>query len=184
VESVLLAYSLSGAAGLRSSWAILVVAIAVSTGYLHPDPALAWLGSGWVIALALVAAIVEFWGDKIPVLDHALHAVHFVLAPVAGALAAMSGYHGDPTVDVLLAVLGGGNALFVHSARSGLRVASTASTAGVGNPVISLAEDGVSIVFIVMAIIAPWLTALALILLTYWMIKVIKRLRLRRAATG
>ena len=61
--------------------------------------------------------------------------------------------------------------------RRGLRAASTATTAGLANPLISLAEDGVSAIFIGVAILVPWLTALALIVLTYWLIRKIRRHR-------
>ncbi|HVW69204.1 MAG TPA: DUF4126 domain-containing protein [Steroidobacteraceae bacterium] len=177
MEPLFLAYSLSGAAGLRSAFTVLVVALCVHFGYLHPNPSFAWVGSWWVVGVASTAAVAEFLADKVPVLDHALHALHFILAPLAGAIVATSGYRGDLTTDLLLAVLGGSHALFIHSARSGLRAASTATTAGLANPLISLAEDGVSAIFIGVAILVPWLTALALIVLTYWLIRKIRRRR-------
>src|SRR4051794_38593012 len=113
---LLTAYSLSGPAGIRASWVMLVVSCAVRFGYLHPSESLAWVGSWWMIALAAVGSVVDFIGDKIPALDHALHALHMVLAPLAGGLAAMTGYHGDPTTGIVLGVLGGGNALLLHTA--------------------------------------------------------------------
>ncbi len=180
MESLLLAYSLSGAAGLRSALSMLVVSIAVTVGFLHPNPSMMWLGSGWLIMLAFAATLVEFFGDKIPAVDHALHTVHFLLTPIAGAIVAMSGYQGDPAVDVVLALVGGGNALFVHSTRSAVRVVSSATTVGLANPLISLVEDCLAAVFILIAIFLPWLTALVLVLLTVWLVKMIKRLRASR----
>jgi hypothetical protein len=103
--------------------------------------------------------------------------LHFILAPIAGAIAAASGYHGDATTNILLAVLGGGNALFIHSARTGLRAASTATTAGVANPFISVIEDTVAALFIIASLLAPWITALVLVLATVWLIR---KLHLRR----
>lgn len=183
MEPLLLAYSLSGAAGLRSSLVVLIVAVSAHFGYLHPNPGLAWIGSWMLICLASITTLVEFFGDKIPVLDHALHSLHFALAPAAGAIAAMSGYNGEPAIDVVLAVLGGGNALFVHSARTSVRVVSSATTFGVANLFVSFAEDVMTGFFIIIAFLAPWLTALGLILLTYWLVKKVLRLRLARQAS-
>ena len=47
------AYSMSGAAGIRSSFAVLAVACAVNMGYLHPPDSLMWVGSGWVLTICL-----------------------------------------------------------------------------------------------------------------------------------
>jgi hypothetical protein len=172
-----MAYSLSGAAGIRSALTMLIVSIGVSTGYFHPDPSLAWVGSSWFMALAFVATIIEFFGDKVPALDHALHALHVALAPLAGALTSASGGGADPVTTVAFGILGGGNALLVHMARATVRVGSTATTAGLANPAISLFEDGIVVCFIVIAVLAPWLTALLLVLFTVWVVKAISRLR-------
>lgn len=171
MQSLFLAYSLSGAAGVRSSWVMLVISILVKVGYIHPGASLAWMGTWWVIALALVASIVDFIGDKVPVLDHLLHIVHIGLAPVVGALSAMTGYHGDPTAMLILGLLGGGNALALHSARSGLRAVSTATTMGFGNIVISIIEDVLVTCFIIVAVLAPFLTAALMVISTVWVFR-------------
>ena len=174
------AYSLSGAAGIRNSWVMLVVAWSVHFGYLHPPASLEWVGSWWLILLAVAGSIVEFFGDKVPALDHALHALHMGLAPLVGALAAMSGYQGDGAVEVILGVLGGANALVIHSARSGVRAVSSATTVGMANPVISILEDIAATVFIIVALFAPLLTAALLVMATIWMIKKARGLWTRR----
>jgi hypothetical protein len=69
-------------------------------GYFHPEPSLAWVGLWWFMLLAFTATIVEFFGDKVPALDHALHTLHMALAPIAGALAAGSGDNGEPVLGV------------------------------------------------------------------------------------
>jgi hypothetical protein len=172
-----MAYALSGAAGIRSALTMLIVSMAVSAGYLHPDPHFAWVGSSWFMLLAFAATVVEFFADKVPALDHMLHAIHLALAPVVGALAAGSGDSGAPLLGIVLAMLGAGNALFVHSARAAVRVGSTATTAGLANPVISLVEDGIAVFFIVVAILLPGLAALLLVLLMVWIVSMINRFR-------
>lgn len=183
MDAFLLAYSLSGAAGVRSALVLFAVGLSVHFGRLHPDPALAWVGSWWVIALAGGAAILDFLGDKIPALDHALHAVHMVLAPAIGAISAASGYRGDATTGLAIAALGAGNALLVHTTRSGIRAASSATTLGLANPFLSLLEDLGTAGFIFVALLIPALTAIVVALGTVaaiWMVKKAKNLVVAR----
>jgi hypothetical protein len=58
-----------------------------------------------------------------------------------------------------------------------VRVGSTATTAGLANPVISLVEDGIAVFFIVVAILLPGLAALLLVLLMVWIVSMINRFR-------
>jgi hypothetical protein len=176
MEALLLTYSLSGAAGIRSSLAMLAVSIGVHSGYLHPDPSMAWVGSWWLITLSLAGSLVEFCGDKVPVLDHGLHVIHLALAPLVGGIIGMTGHQGDPALDVMLGILGGGNALLLHSARAGLRGVLSFATVGMANPVISIVEDVVAAAIILIAILAPVATALALLLATIWLVKRVKRM--------
>jgi hypothetical protein len=166
MEALFVTYSLSGVAGIRASKVMLAVALAVHFGYLHPNDAYDWVGSWGMILLALAGTIVDFFGDKVPVLDHALHGLHAFLTPIAGFLAMASGYHGDPLVGAILGCIGGGNAFVVHSAKAGIRAISTATTVGAANPFLSLAEDFAALCLIAIAFLLPTLTALLLLLAT------------------
>jgi hypothetical protein len=172
------AYSMSGAAGIRSSFAVLAIACAVKMGYLQPPDSLMWIGSGWVVFLAAVATIVDFFGDKVPVLDHGLHALHLVLAPVAGGIAGMSGFHDAPLLSLMLGVLGAGNAFFIHSVKAGVRVVGNASTLGFAGPALSLLEDILVAILVAIAIFAPVVTAIGLIFLTIWIAKSLQNMRI------
>jgi hypothetical protein len=85
---------------------------------------------------------------------------------VSGA-ALFAGQTGDETgLPTLLAVLlGGGTAGIVHAARAVVRPASTAGTAGVGNPVLSVGEDVGSLTLVVLAFAVPLLAVILLALL-------------------
>lgn len=183
MDALLLAYSLSGAAGVRSALVLFVIALSIHFGRLHPDPSLLWAGSWWIILFAAAAAAADFLGDKIPVLDHALHVVHMVLAPVVGAISAASGYRGDPTTDLAIAALGAGNALLVHATRTGIRAASSVTTLGLANPLISVVEDLGAAGFIFLALLVPALTASIVAgatICAIWMLKKAKRLAAAR----
>ena len=47
------------------------------------------------------------------------------------------------------------NALGVHTASATVRTASTATTLGLANPLVSLVEDGIAIVGVVLAVLVP-----------------------------
>jgi len=74
------------------------------------------------------------------------------------------------------AALGGS----VQAARSGFRPAVTATTAGVGNPVVSVIEDVISATLTVLAIVVPVLAFLALVGLVVWASLWWRRWRRRR----
>lgn len=176
MQALSLAYSLSGAAGIRASWAMLVIACSVHFGFLHPAAYLMWVGSWWTIILALLFSVAEFLGDKIPALDHAVHAINLALAPLVGAISGMSAYHGSPAAGAILGVLGGANALGIHSAKTALRAASSVATLGIANPVISIIEDLGATTFIIIALLVPALTALVLAIATIWLFRKARRL--------
>lgn len=162
-HALALAYGLSTLAGLRASYVLLAVAIALRTHVVALPAALAWLGSDIAIALLVLAALAEFFSDKIPALDNLLHAVHAVLAPAAGAVAASTaGPDLGPWSDLLIA-LGAGNALAVLGVRAGTRAGSTATTLGAANPFLSVIEDVLAVGGIALAFLAP--AALAVVAL-------------------
>ena len=103
-------------------------------------------------------------GDKVPAVDHVLHAAGAVVHPAAGALlfAAQTGIAGelDPALAVVLGAAVSGS---VHAERAALRPLSTMGTAGAGNPLLSLIEDAGSIALTVVALVLP-IVALVLVL--------------------
>lgn len=164
-----LAYALSTAAGLRPFLTLALTAWMMQAGVLTPSPAFAWLGHSGVCILLSLLAIVEFGADKIPVLDHALHGVHFAAKPIAAALVAGGSVHGAST-GAHDALLGGVllaaalNALGIHVAVASARAASTVFSLGMLNPIVSLVEDVLCVVAIAIAILLPIVgVALALI---------------------
>jgi predicted transporter len=60
-------------------------------------------------------------------------------------------------------VVGAPTALAPHAAKAATRGLSTSFTAGIANPILSLAEDVVAAVIAALAILVPTLTALLLI---------------------
>jgi hypothetical protein len=154
------ALGLSTAAGLNAYIPILSVGLLSRYTDLIDLPA-PWdaLSDPIVLGIVGVVGIADFIGDKVPVVDHVLHAIGLAVAPVVGgllALASASAFDLDPGV---AAGLGISAALVTHAGRAAARPLSTAATGGGGNPVVSFAEDGISGVLSVTAVFWPVVTA-------------------------
>jgi hypothetical protein len=155
---VALAIALAACAGLRA-WLPLLLAGGLSrAGYLQLGESFRFLGSNKALALFAIATVIEVLGDKIPAVDHALDVLGTPLRPAAGALLAASvlGHVSDPLTAVVLGTaLGAPAALVPHAAKSALRAASTTLTAGLANPVLSLVEDGATLLLFTIAVVVP-----------------------------
>ena len=183
-----LAYALTTSAGLRGVLTLAVASLAVHMGYLHPPEAFAWLGSTAVTVALAAVALVDFAGDKVPAVDHALHAANVVVKPVCAAILVGGTLHPHSSPELIaLMALGVFNALGVHAASATIRGTSTVTTAGVANPVVSIAEDAGSIGMLVIAFAAPVAgAAIALaisIALLFFARKIWRALRARSAGT-
>ncbi len=163
VSGLLVAVGVAAAAGLNAPLPLLLLgALDRWTGLI--DLAAPWDALAqpeWLLGLAAFTAF-DVVGDKIPAADHVLHVIGLVGAPVAGALAAMAGSSADELMPVIAAVTGAIVAEGTHVARAGVRPVSTATTGGLGNPVLSLAEDVLSVVLVLLAVVVP-VVAVALV---------------------
>jgi hypothetical protein len=163
-HNLALAYSLSSVSGLRASLTILALTIAIHMHAFAPPASMAWVGSDQTLIIVAILALADFFADKIPVVDHFVHLVHGVLAPVAGGIAAATADPSGGGVMTIVAVLGGANALGIQGLRATTRAGSSATSAGLLNPVLSLLEDVFAVVGLALAFLAPFVMAgLALI---------------------
>jgi hypothetical protein len=150
-----------------------------------------WLSNGWVIGILAVLLAVEVVADKIPVVDHVNDIVQTVVRPTAGGLAFGAGSSSETvTVSDPGAFFGSHQwvpvaagvviALCVHGVKAASRPVVNATTAGVGAPVASTAEDFGSVVLSLLAILLPVLVLLGLVLLVLGGWWVIRRRRVRK----
>ena len=176
------ALGLATAAGLNAWIPLLATGLlARYTNAIHLDGTWANLeNTGVLIALAAVA-VADFVGDKVPGVDHALHAVGTVIAPVTGVAAALSSSSALDVSPALMTIIGLVAAETSHGTRMAIRPFSTVTTGGLGNPVVSLIEDVASVALSVVAIILPVLAALLVVAMFAVAWRVIRRLRRRRA---
>ena len=179
VLAVAMGISLAACAGLRAFMPLLAVGLAAHFGILKVQPWLAWVGSTEAIITFGVATVLEVLGDKIPIVDHALDAFHTVARPIAGAIAAMAAFTDlSPTYAMALGIIVGAPvAGGLHLGKAGTRVASTATTAGLGNPILSVLEDIVAVLGVILALIAPIVTLIVVVIAAVFLARWIRRRR-------
>jgi hypothetical protein len=180
ISGLLVAIGVAAAAGLNAPLPLLLLG-ALDRWTDLIDLAAPWDALArpeWLIGLAVLTAF-DVVGDKIPAADHVLHLLGLVGAPVAGALAAMAGSSPDELAPVIAAVTGAIVAEGTHVARAGVRPVSTATTGGVGNPVLSLAEDVLSALLVLLAVVVPVLAVALVVLLAVGTFRGVRRIRQR-----
>jgi hypothetical protein len=168
---------LAASAGLRAFVPLFAVGVAARTFGWDLASEMQWLASNSALTCFGIASALEVAADKIPVVDHALDAVHTITGPIAGALVGLSVWlHFPPAVAVALAlVVGAPIAGGVHLLAATTRVKSTVVSGGTLNPVASTVEDGVTLGAIAVAIFAPLLAVALTIVLVVVAVRVLAK---------
>ena len=186
VELIALASTVSLLAGWRLYLVTFAVGLAMKFGWIAlPQQlhALDVLASNWIIGIAALAAIAEFFADKVAWVDSLWDSIHSVVRPVGGALLSMAIIDGaDPAWQVGSFLLGGGAALLAHAGKAGARAIVNASPEPFSNVVVSTGEDVATAGLLGLAIanpVAAALIALILVILSVWLVFAARRL-LRR----
>ena len=166
---VFVGLGLSAAAGLRLFVPLLAMSAASLSGHLELSSSFDWIGTWEALIGFGVAAALEIGAYLIPFLDNALDVIAAPAAAVAGTvLMASSVVEMSPFLKWTLAIVaGGGIAGTVQLFTSATRLASTATTAGLANPAVSVAETGGSAGLSVVAIAAPVVALVLVVVLVY-----------------
>jgi hypothetical protein len=167
VLGVLTGLGLAAACGFRVFVPLFVAAIATRAGALQPAEGFAWIGSTPALLCLGSATALELAAYSVPWLDNALDALATPAAAVAGALVAAT-FAGELDAWLrwtLAATAGGGLALAVQLPSAALRAVSSASTGGLGNPVVAAGEAFGAGVGASLAIALPLLVPAALVAL-------------------
>ena len=177
--SICLGIGLSAACGFRVFVPLLVMNVASLTGHLHLAHGFEWLGSYPALITFSVATVVEIAGYYIPWVDHLLDTMATPAAVVAGTIVTASVVSDmSPFLRWTLAVIaGGGAAGLVQGGTVVTRGASTATTGGLANPVVSTIELIGSVVTSILAIVAPVVAAVLFIGLVCFGIRALRRRR-------
>lgn len=156
LAAVALALGASWASGLNPYAAVLVMGGAQMLGLVSLPHDLQVLGSPWVISAAAVLFALNFLADKIPLVDSLNDVLHtFVRIPAGALLAFGATDQFGPEVATIAGLLGGTLAAGSHIAKAGTRSLINTSPEPFSNIAASLAEDGLVIGGLLLALAHP-----------------------------
>ena len=139
------ALGLAALAGVNLYLTVFATGLAIHFHWITLAPqyqSLEVLGNPWIISIAGVLYVLEFFADKVPWVDSIWDAVHTVIRPIGGALLAIQVLgHPSPAFTVIVALLAGGTSLIAHTAKAATRLASNTSPEPFSNIGLSLGED-------------------------------------------
>jgi nicotinamide riboside transporter PnuC len=173
----------SFAAGINLYATVAILGLASRYGWVQLPEQFRAFDNDIVIGVALTLYVVEFFADKIPWVDSVWDALHTVIRPIGGALIAVTTL-GDasPTMEGVVALLGGTLAAGSHFTKAGTRAVANTSPEPFSNWILSITED----VFVVglgfIALKYPTIAALVvivavilMILFATWIVRAVKR---------
>ena len=171
--------ALAAAAGFRIFVPLLALSLAARAGWVELSPSFAWLATTPASLALATAMVVEIFAYYIPFFDNLLDTLSAPVAVLAGVVASASLLTDlPPWLQYSIAIVGaGGTAGVVHASTSLLRLKSSATTAGIGNPILATLELAGSVLIAVLALLAPLIALAAVVLIV---VMVSKRRKARR----
>jgi hypothetical protein len=169
--AVLTGLGLATAAGLNAYIPLLVVGLALRIEVIDVSAPYDQLGATPVLLVIGTLLVIEVFSDKIPIVDSIGDVVGTVVRPAAGAVlfAGSIGVVDQPAwLGLALGVITAGS---VHTAKATLRPVANVATGGLAAPVISTAEDGISLGTTLVALLAPLLVVVVLVVLVSWFVR-------------
>ena len=132
----------SFAAGVNLYATVAILGLASRYGWVSLPPQFQAFNSDIVIGVAVVMYLIEFFADKIPYVDSLWDVIHTAVRPIGGALIAVTTLgEASPTVEALIAILGGTVAAGSHLTKTSTRAAANASPEPFSNWLLSIGED-------------------------------------------
>ncbi|GCE25258.1 hypothetical protein KDA_07420 [Dictyobacter alpinus] len=179
-------YGLAFASGINAYLPLLSLAIAAHffPGNFHVNSHFTFITQPWFMVVMGILTVADLVADKIPGVDHVWDTIHTIIRPVTGALVAAAA--GNQAMDnnwllpVTMAV-GASIAGVTHTTKATTRLTSTATTAGCLNIGLSIAEDIVMALSILISFVAPYvmLIIVAIFILAFLIYapKIVRRFR-------
>ena len=182
--SIAVGIGLSAACGFRVFIPLFLASLAGLSGMLPLHADFAWLATYPALFALGSAALAEVMAYYIPWVDNLLDTVATPAAVLAGTAVSASvlGESLSPFARWALAVIsGGGVAGLVQGGTVAARGASSATTGGAGNPVVSTTENVASVLTSILALFAPIIAVVGVAGLCFL---VLRRLFRRRQANS
>lgn len=168
--SIFVGVGLSAACGFRIFVPLLIMSIASLSGQLVLSPEFEWIATYPALAAFSIATLFEIAAYYIPWVDNLLDAIAVPAATVAGTIV-MASVVSDMSPFLkwgLAVIVGGGVAGTIQGFTSITRIVSTATTGGLGNPVVSTAEAGGSIIMSILALTLPVVAVIAVVVIIFF----------------
>ena len=184
--SILLGIGLAASVGFRIFVPLFALSIAAYYEVLPLNENWQWISGTPALITLGIATVVEIVAYLIPWLDNVLDTIAVPLAAVAGTAVMLSTAADlEPLITWSLAIIaGGGTATAIKTSTSTTRLASTATTGGIANPVVSTVETGTSILMAILAFVAPVLAIVLVIIVLWLLFKVFKWFKPKKHSHG
>ena len=180
--SLVMGLGLSACCGFRVFVPLLAASIATKLGLLHLGSGFQWMSSTPALICFGAATIFEIAGYYIPFIDNILDTIMTPASVIAGTLLTASAI--IPDLDPMLKwglgiIVGGGSAGIIQAGTALTRATSTATTAGVANPVVATVEHILAIVGSVFSVLVPFVIAgivcIVIVVMLFFVIRYFKK---------
>lgn len=172
LTSIAMGIALSACCGFRVFIPMLGASAAAYFHWFTLPADMSWMGSLPAFICFGTAAVLEIAAYYIPFVDNLLDTIATPLAAVAGTVLAASFLpiaELNPMLKWLLAIIAGGGAATTVQAGTGLlRLASTKTTAGMGNSIVATGENALAISGTLLSFVVPVMIAVVFVLLIVW----------------
>src|ERR1041385_985098 len=156
ISTIAVAMGASWVSGINLYATVATLGLLSRFAHLRLPGELEVLTSWWVIGIAVVLYVIEFFADKIPLVDSTWDVIHtFIRIPAGAVLAAAAFGDFDRGIQVVALLLGGGLALSSHGTKAATRAVLNTLPEPVTNVVVSLVEDVLAIVSVIAAVFFP-----------------------------
>jgi hypothetical protein len=179
IISIFLGIGLAASVGFRIFLPLFALSLASYFNVWELNESWQWIGSMTALVILGVATLVEVFAYYIPYIDNLLDTIAVPLAAIAGTAVMVSTVANlSPEITWALAIIaGGGTAAAISGASGATRLASTATTAGIGNPVISTVETGTAVVTSIVSIFLPIVGFILVLIIGFIIFKIYKKIK-------
>jgi len=183
IISICLGIGLSASVGFRIFVPLFALSLTAFFGGWELNESWQWIGSLSALIVLGVATLVEIFAYYIPYVDNLLDSAAIPLAAIAGTAVMVSTVADlSPVITWALAIIaGGGTAAAVAGSTGATRLASTATTAGLANPVVSTVETGTAVVMSAVSIVFPVVAIFLAIFILYIIFRLYKKFKSSKA---
>ena len=183
IISIFLGIGLSASVGFRVFLPLFALSLASYFDVWQLNDSWQWISSTTALITLGVATVIEILAYFIPYIDNLLDTISVPLATLAGTAVMLSTVTDlSPVITWALAIIaGGGTAAAISGTSSTTRLASTATTGGLANPLVATIETGTSIVMSVISIFLPVVAFVFVLLIFFVIFKLYKKFTSRKA---